>query len=832
LNALRRRGRKKRVPPARHPDGATPRGATARRRESVDAVKPVLRWGVLPCAALLVGCLTVVRDWPVLFGRVPLPAEIVTSFPPWESVSLHGPDRQPPAHAEMGDLVTELYPWKAYTRAAVSGGSLPLWNPHILLGAPFVGDPQTGLFYPLNLVYYALPTPLAWTLSFLLRTVLAGVLAGLLAAALGASRAGALAAAVTFAFCGWVTAFQTRPHLDSVVWLPLVLLGVDRLQRRLDAPSVALAAAAFALPVLAGQPESAAHVTLAGGAFFLYRLALPPADLDRPRRLRFGGLFVASGLLALGLAAVQMLPALEFIGELGRTVSASWGGKPLREIVTFVSRDLGANPSSAGVEIPECSAYAGMLALLIAPFAVFHRNRRDAIFFALLAAAAASIAYGVGPAYALSLRVPILKGIPNWRLLGVADLALAVLAALGLSAAQDRLREARRAPAGWWWAVAAAGSIAAAGVAYLISHEAVPPAGRILSLATVRQPLGSAAFLIAAAALLALALGGRLRPSVFGALAVALCAADLVSASYRFFPFVHPAEIFPAAPTFDFLSRDSEPQRVAAVDVAYGSSFETMYGLESPTGFTVTLRRTVDLLAPLGFQESATGLTSDAILAGPHRLLDLLNVKYLVATTWNRGASALASRPDRFRLVFSDGSVRVFENRTVLPRAFLVPASGARVISEESAQLARVSDAAFEPAAEVVLASAAEVGGSSGAAPAPGRQAAPPRVLERGNRSIRLKVDAPQAGILVLSQAYYPGWVAVVDGRTTPALRVDFGLAGVALAPGAHEVLFRYAPRYLRLGAMLTIASLIGAAACWLVPRRSSDRREAAAAAE
>ena len=134
MNALRRRGRKNRVPPARPP----------RRLETAVALKAVLRWGVLPCAALLVGCLTLVRDWPVLFGRVPLPAEIVASFPPWESV--RGPDRQPPAHAEMGDLVTELYPWKAYTRAAVSGGSLPLWNPHILLGAPIVGDPQTALF--------------------------------------------------------------------------------------------------------------------------------------------------------------------------------------------------------------------------------------------------------------------------------------------------------------------------------------------------------------------------------------------------------------------------------------------------------------------------------------------------------------------------------------------------------------------------------------------------------------------------------------------------------------------------------------------------------------
>ena len=460
-----------------------------------------------------------------------------------------------------------------------------------------------------------------------------------------------------------------------------------------------------------------------------------------------------------------MLPALEFIGELGRTVSASWGAKPLREIVTFVSRDLGSHPSSAGVEIPECSAYAGMLALLVAPLAVFHRNRRDAIFFALLAAAAVSIAYGVGPAYALSLRLPILRGIPNWRLLGVADLALAVLAAFGVSAVQAAARAsaAARRP-GWWWAAAGPASLAAGGVAVLVAHRrSCAPGGSSRSrprdsrspprrswsrpprCSPWRSPAGSGPPSSARSPWRSAPRTSRRR-------------ATGSSRSSR------PAEIFPAAPTFDFLSRDPEPHRVAAVDVAYGASFETMYGLESPTGFTVTLRRTVDLLAPLGFRESATGLTSDAILAAPHRLLDLLNVKYLVATTWNRGAAALASRPDRFRLVFSDASVRVFENRTVLPRAFLVPASGARVISEESAQLARVSDAAFEPAAEVVLGSPAEIGGSSGVAPSAG-QAAPPRVLGRGIQSIRLKVDAPQAGILVLSQAYYPGWVAVVDGR-------------------------------------------------------------------
>ena len=63
-----------------------------------------------------------------------------------------------------------------------------------------------------------------------------------------------------------------------------------------------------------------------------------------------------------------------------------------------------------------------------------------------------------------------------------------------------------------------------------------------------------------------------------------------------------------------------------------------------------------------------------------------MNVKYLVATAWNRSAGALASRPDRFRLVFSDRNTRVLENLSVLPRAFLVPVSNLEIVADEGSQ--------------------------------------------------------------------------------------------------------------------------------------------------
>ena len=754
----------------------------------------------------------------MLRGKVPFPAHIVTQFPPWESVL--GMDLHPPRHAEIGDVVTMLYPWKAFTHRAIAGGTLPLWNPFLLQGTPFQADPYTAFFYPPNLVYYFLPTPLAWCLSFFVRTVLAGLFATLLAKALGATRTAALTAGVIFAFCGWVTVFQAYPHLDTALWLPLVLLSVDRLQRRPEGSSVALTGLAFALPVLAGQPEIAAHVTVVGLLFFLYRLGLPSLRQGAvpARRLRFLVLFGAAGLLALGLAAVQMLPTLEWIGQLERNLHMFWGFRPLHEIGAFLSRDLGANPNSANIPIPESAAYAGMLTLLVAPLAIFHRNRRDAIFFAALVACALQIVFGKGPAYWLSQHTPILSSIPNWRFLVVADLGLAVLAGLGISALERELEAGRRLRARWWLLPAAALGVGGIGVAIIIARAKGTDAVGLFPLSTlslqhlvqrVRGPQSSAAMLLGAAILLGLALAGRIPRGRFAAIALAFVAADLVTASYRYLPFASPGEIFPPAPTFQFLKRDPTPHRVASVDMTYGSNFELMYGLESAAGYTIPLRRAKRLLSTLGPKTDAPTLKAEMVVASPNRVLDLMNVKYLVATTWNRSAEVMASRPDRFRLVFSDASVRIFENLSVLPRAFLVPASRAVTLADEDSQLAQLCAPGFDPARAVILPEGlpAPDGGDGGGGDRPAVSGV--SGIEGRINGVSLRVTAAERSVLVLSQMHYPGWKAFIDGKEAPVLRVDYAFVGATLEPGTHAVRFVYSPRSFRIGAFLSGAAFL-----------------------
>jgi uncharacterized membrane protein YfhO len=59
---------------------------------------------------------------------------------------------------------------------------------------------------------------------------------------------------------------------------------------------------------------------------------------------------------------------------------------------------------------------------------------------------------------------------------------------------------------------------------------------------------------------------------------------------------------------------------------------------------------------------------------------------------------------------------------------------------------------------------------------------------------VEVEVDARRAGVLVLHDTYYPGWIAEIDGKRVPILRADVLFRGVELAPGNHKVLFRFAP--------------------------------------
>jgi hypothetical protein len=188
------------------------------------------------------------------------------------------------------------------------------------------------------------------------------------------------------------------------------------------------------------------------------------------------------------------------------------------------------------------------------------------------------------------------------------------------------------------------------------------------------------------------------------------------------------------------------------------------------------------------------------------RLLSLMNVKYIL----DYGQIA------DLNLVFADG-VRIYGNDDVLPRAYVV--SQARVISDEEELLAELLSQSFDPRRTVLLRSA------------PSRELLSyppisliPLSLEYSPNAVEIETTLDRDGYLVLSDIYYPGWRAYVDGEEKEILRANYAFRAVLLESGQHTVLFQYDPLSFKLGLAISLATwgaiILGLALPGLQPHR------------
>ena len=153
------------------------------------------------------------------------------------------------------------------------------------------------------------------------------------------------------------------------------------------------------------------------------------------------------------------------------------------------------------------------------------------------------------------------------------------------------------------------------------------------------------------------------------------------------------------------------------------------------------------------------------------------------------GASRSLSVDPTYRLVHS-GDVKVYEHLGALPRAFVV--HQARAVEDDEAALAILRDPAFDPSQEVILASGGALAAKAGQPEVEMLSYEPEEIL------LKARLDAP--GYLVLTDTFYPGWKATVDGQPAPILRADIYFRAVPLAAGEHLVAFHYRPESVRLG--------------------------------
>jgi hypothetical protein len=160
----------------------------------------------------------------------------------------------------------------------------------------------------------------------------------------------------------------------------------------------------------------------------------------------------------------------------------------------------------------------------------------------------------------------------------------------------------------------------------------------------------------------------------------------------------------------------------------------------------------------------------------------------------------------------------------VLPRAFFVSDRLSAASDVEAVQLMQA--ATFDPSQTVVVAEDKGNVGRSADENSPSVFPSPhPSIIAYSPEQVVIDVNAPQAGYLVLTDAYYPGWTATVDGQPVEIERADIMFRAVKVPLGSHRVEFRYQPSSFLFGLLISIGTAVILAAVWLIARRRNKSR-------
>jgi len=755
------------------------------------------------------------------------------------------------ANPVLVDPVTVFEPFLQYTRTQLP--HIPLWDPYIMGGAPYLADMQSAIFSPFSLPAYVLP--FWWSLSVIaVLKVLVGCMGAFLLGRVFKMRfAGALLCGAVYGFGLFLVVWLAWPLTNVFPLIPWMLVATERVIRRPGPLAIVGLAGVVALQFFGGHPESSFDALVATVAFFVLRVLQEPGGVgaavsgaggrgeSRTRVLVRTGwrpcvAFVIAVGLGTALAAVAILPFVELLHQSSDLTSRPRGAVSVPAHWYFSALLPNYFP---GVFKMLTGFYAGAFSLVLAIIALF-RIRAERIAVAVFAAVCILVVLGIQPVFGAIVHLPGFRDTYNTRLSILYLLGVALLAGWGLDDLTQRRPKGRQAVVFTGLAVAllafpiilvlATGAVS--GRLFSRAFEVAwgfapsPSLSQAQALPIIR--LSALIIWIVFAGVAALLLYARIRlglgATAFAVLTVLVILADLFRAGMGFNPAIPDSQAQqPVTAAIRYLQHEGLA-RFVGVEPIVGINplppdVNLRYDLYDARGydFPVIARfgemwtRYVAPPTPLLPLDTTTvpyyNLATDPATL---RILSLLGVRNIML---EKGEPTL--HLPGVRVGYNGSDATIYTNDNALPRAWVV--SGQDVVSDDAQALTTIGSAAFDPRQQVVTDTPLPGITKGAVSAAPGATS----ITTYDSQRVAVRVDAKRTSELVLSDTWYPGWQATVDGHSVPIDRVDYTLRGVAIPPGRHQVVFTYAPASFRTGWVVSL----GAAIIWLVELALGLRR-------
>jgi hypothetical protein len=724
------------------------------------------------------------------------------------------------------------YPFREFAASTLKAtGHFPLWNPYLFGGMPFVAAMHGDIFYPTFLLRMILPTDVAMTWGFIIHVFLAGFFTFMFLRATGFGFYGSLFGGVAYMMSGQVASLVSPGHdgkLFVSALFPLALLMILRGVRDGKRWSWGVLALVIGLAVISPHPQVLEYLLLASLAYAVFLLlgirkakAIPNNELIK--RAILGPSAVILGML---VGAIQYLPVREYVAwspragglaDYERATSYAW--PPSELFNSYLPQFTGMLEyywGESGIHFH--SDYIGVTVLILAGAAFVGLRsdpRRREIWFwtSVLIVATLWALGGHTPFY--HIPYAIIPGTKFFRapnsVFFVGTMAIAFLCAAGVEHALD-LKVGKKYLYGWLGFGALIALLATTGVlgniAQGLAQEQQVDRAIGNSVNLLNGSWRSFAFVILTVALLLFTQRRQIPMRIAGWALALLAAADLWSILRIYWVFSAPAaQLYASDPTIDYIKQQSQPARVLPIQLGYPVRDPGL------TGDGLMVHRVRNILGYHGNQLARYDKLLDRE-QGYNQLLNpqiwhMLNVRYVLADAdsvtrlFPDAKKAAGPAKDAAGL-----NVSLFELPGENPYSWVVPII---VKAGDDAVLGTVRDPRFDVRRAGLFDSAAAVKGAENvtALPDPLPITSSVTHYEAGHVNIKLSSPAPAGSALIVSENYFPGWKATIDGREGSTARADYTLIGVPLPAGAQNVALSFDDPAYEKGKIVTLIVLL-----------------------
>lgn len=740
----------------------------------------------------------VVFSSPFFFaGKTPFPSNYqVNFFSPW---NVYPGNKGPVKNNAQPDIVTQIYPWRYFDVQSYKAGQIPFWNPYSFAGTPHLANYQSAALFPLNLLFL-LPFSFinVWSFLVLFQPLLAGIFTYILARKLKISKYGSLLSSFSFMFCGFLVTWMGYATLGyAILPFPLALFSILEYSDTKNYKWLVLLSSLFLFSYFSGHFQMSIYFTFGVFAFIFYNLVF-----SKERRTYTDAfLFSIFGLL---MAMPQVLPAIEFYSlSLRSTLFQKVEAIPWSYLPTLISPDFYGNPVTRNDwfgHYAEWSGYAGIIPFTFASAVLLFKRSRTTYFFIGLLVVSLLLAYDT-PFLSLlvALKIPVISTSAASRIIVLSSFSIAILSGFGLDWVVSAVKHNRKKLIIWL----CVSSIPIFLVA-LIPLVHILPTNKA-HLAQKNSVLSVVLFVFLVLSV------GLLCAKKTAKLSAVILLFILLLGAFEMYRFASKWQSFdPKNLAYDNVPIQSFYNSQNHYDRAIGLS-----GEEDAVYFQMPILSGYD---PLYI--SSYGKFIQYVGSGEYRepersvvtfpldgkytpqAINLLGVKYIVHKV-SDGEFAWAFPfkkypPSQFEKIYDDNAYNVFINKLAYPKTFVVPRSiYATERNKEYDNIFSYDLKEFAITDEQI--------------PNLDPKAIATATIEKYEpNSVTIDVNSSGRSLLVLTDNYYPGWKASVNGVASKIYKADYTFRGIVVPKGKSKVIFSYLPQSFLVGVYLFFIGIMG----------------------